>query len=526
MLPADVAATFLVDSLRTRDPAARREFREFIVALTVFPLLSVACVVTAFRLLQALGFSAVEAAAGALGLLFCTSFLLYTQYHQENTLQLMLTLGAYLFLCRWGASDSWRDLLLSALLAGAGLLVRLNMALDVFGLAVLAAGLAFWKSKGDRPLLARHMAGLLLVYVPVLSAFLLLDRAYHFARFGSFTGTYLHLWAEKQRRVIPTLPEGYPFTTPFWTGFLGNLMSPKKSVFLYDPLLFVTAACWFVARRRVSAAAGWALGSAAVMLVAYLAFYGRFCGWAGDWSWGPRYMTTPVWLSCLLALPLLLRARQAVGRRGYALGAAVVGLALAVQVAAVPLPFALEYYQFTQQHPDYRVENPDSAARPAPPASYFVIGMRFKNIAELATGRFDRQQLVEDKWALQSVGATTVGLLASPPGQGPLLAASALSPGTATADPDDYTNVQMLPFLWSRAGGRLARVSMAAWLVFLVLDGSLTAAFLLRLRPGRLRKLGQTFHDPDPAPGDGVRLNAGTARRRSASRGGPAGGPR
>jgi hypothetical protein len=485
MLPADVAATVLTNPLRAAGAAGRRGFRELLVAFLVFPLVGVACVVTAFRLLEAVGFSPTEASAGSLGLLFCTSFLHYTQYHQENTLQLLLTLGAYLSLCRWATSDSRRDLLVSALLAGAGLLVRLTMALDALGLAVLAAGLAFRKSGGDRRLLWGHLCRLLLVFVPVLSAAVLLDRAVHFARFGSFTGTYIQLWAEKQRDLGLALPEGYPFSTPFRTGFLGFLFSAKKSIFLFDPLLVVTPACWFLARRRVGAMTGWVLGSSGVMLVAYLLFYSRFTGWTGDWAWGSRYLTTPVWMLCLPALPLLLRCRPAIGRWAYGAGVVVVGLSLAVQAASVVLPYELEYYQ-------YELE-----ARRGP---HFVIGWRFQNIGELVTGGFDKQGLVEHKAELGSIGACTVGLLASPLGPGPLLAASQLTPGRGRQDPDAYTTLNMYPFRFARFPGRLARLSMATWLLFLVLDGAVTACLVARLlrvsghplptpvAPGRLRE--------------------------------------
>src|SRR5262249_35739959 len=78
----------------------------------------------------------------------CTTFLQYTQIHQENSLQLLLTLGAYFFLCRWANSDSRRDLLASALLAGFCLLVRLTPALAVLRLAVPPARLAFPQRRG------------------------------------------------------------------------------------------------------------------------------------------------------------------------------------------------------------------------------------------------------------------------------------------------------------------------------------------------------------------------------------------
>src|SRR6201997_5161949 len=58
-----------------------------------------------------------------------------------------------------------------------------------------------------------------------------------FYRFGSFTNTYVSLFAQEQRLQDPTLPANFPWSTPFHEGFLGPLFKPEKSIFLFDPLL-------------------------------------------------------------------------------------------------------------------------------------------------------------------------------------------------------------------------------------------------------------------------------------------------
>src|SRR5437660_8947822 len=77
------------------------------------------------------------------------------------------------------------------------------------------------------------------IAAPVYAFFILLDRLYQFYRFGSFTNTYVSLFAKEQRLLDPTLPANFPWSTPFLEGFLGPLVKPEKAIFLFDPLLRV-----------------------------------------------------------------------------------------------------------------------------------------------------------------------------------------------------------------------------------------------------------------------------------------------
>ncbi len=47
------------------------------------------------------------------------------------------------------------------------------------------------------------------VAAPVYAFFLLIDRLYQFYRFGSFTNTYVSLFAKEQRLQDPTLPREF-----------------------------------------------------------------------------------------------------------------------------------------------------------------------------------------------------------------------------------------------------------------------------------------------------------------------------
>jgi len=70
--------------------------------------------------------------------------------------------------------------------------------------------------------------------------FLAVDRIYQFYRFGSFTNTYVSIFAREERQIDPTLPANFPWSTPFHEGVFGALFKPEKSIFLFDPLLVLT----------------------------------------------------------------------------------------------------------------------------------------------------------------------------------------------------------------------------------------------------------------------------------------------
>ena len=62
--------------------------------------------------------------------------------------------------------------------------------------------------------------------------FLLADRWYQYYRFGSWTETYVTVFAREQRMLNPSLPLNYPWELPFHVGFFGALFKPEKSIFL------------------------------------------------------------------------------------------------------------------------------------------------------------------------------------------------------------------------------------------------------------------------------------------------------
>ncbi len=68
-------------------------------------------------------------------------------------------------------------------------------------------------------------------------------------------------------------------------GLWGLFLSPGKSVFLYNPPLFLCLASLAHVRRRPAL-----LWAAVASLVPTLLLYSKLLYWAGDYAWGPRYL--------------------------------------------------------------------------------------------------------------------------------------------------------------------------------------------------------------------------------------------
>lgn len=115
------------------------------------------------------------------------------------------------------------------------------------------------------------------------------------------------------------------------TGLWGLLVSPGKSVLLYNPLLVVAALGWPLLWRRNQAAV-WVIAGATIPVVL---FYARFAFWHGDVAWGPRYLTfvLPV---AMVPLGLWLDERRP-RRLRLAAFSAVAAAALAIQALGVSL---------------------------------------------------------------------------------------------------------------------------------------------------------------------------------------------
>jgi hypothetical protein len=448
MLPADLLGTWIAHWSIFSDYGDDPAVRSIVVSYFTNIVVNILTALIAFRLLGQLRFGMKESAAGVLALMFCTTHLHYTQNMMENNYIMLLTLAGFSFQYEWLRMDSRRALFIGSCALGLNLLTRLTTGLDliaggIFILLALWFGETRFEEAGFEGTRGRGLWRRLIAYskvaAPVYIFFLVVDRAYQFYRFGSFTNTYVSIFAREYRQRDPTLPANFPWSTPFHVGFLGPLFQPEKSIFLFDPLLllaiFLLALLWKRLTPQVRA-----YGAASVLLLlVYIGFYARYTYWSGDFAWGDRYVSTAAEMVTLVAVPLLMRYREPLGRTNWRAGWVLIVVSLMIQLASLAFWLPLEIYQMeTLGHPT------------------FVIALRFKNILAFTLGKMDT-------WSLNNEAMTQ--------------------------DPWDYVHIttwNFLPFLLRRVGATPAWVvnsALAIWLAGTAALGSV----LLRLRSGLQR---------------------------------------
>lgn len=331
MLPGDIIARTLVGGVPGDESKEAQEI--FLVIILTFPFFSAASVVIAFLTLKELGFRLRVAFVGALAFFFGTTFLHYTQIHQENIHVTFLILCAYYQFTLWLKNERWLHLALAGGLLGTLLLLRLTTAADIIG-AGLFALLSLLSRHGvaDEAPNSRLVGRLRQIWPKILTLggtlaaglgiFFLIDRLYQYKRFGSWTNTYLDVFKQQAHSGVfdtafnyqmtpEQLPPNWPTSGKPLEAILGVLFSPEKSVFLYDPLLLVLFAVVVLRGFRLDRPGeihfrrNWLI-SCLVSFVIYLIGYANLEFWGGDWAWGARYHLSPVQLACLLVVPLLL----------------------------------------------------------------------------------------------------------------------------------------------------------------------------------------------------------------------------
>jgi hypothetical protein len=418
MLPADLVGAWIAHWQVFSEYGDDPTIRSIVVSYSTSILVNVLTALVGFRLLRQLRFSVKESVLGVLALMFCTTHLHYTQNMMENNYIMLLTLAGFSFQYEWLKTGSRRALLVGSGALGLNLLTRLTTGLDLIA-AGLFLLLALWfEGVRGRELWQRFLAyGK--VAAPVYAFFLLVDRLYQLYRFGSFTNTYVSVFAREQRLLDPALPANFPWNTPFHEGFLGALFKPEKSIFLFDPLLVLAILLLVVLWKRLSPEVRAYSVSSLLLVLAYISFYARYAYWAGDFAWGDRYVSTSVELAALLAVPLLLRHRENMSAWLWRGGTVLIAASLIVQLASLAFWLPLEIYQMeTLGHPT------------------FVIVLRCKNIVAFALGKMDA-------WGLNNE--------------------------PMTQDPWDYVHIttwNFLPFLLRRVGavpGWVVDMAFAVW---------------------------------------------------------------
>jgi hypothetical protein len=414
MLPAD-----LVGSAANRLPlwssyassGADPAIRSIVASITTNILVNVLTAFAVFHLLALLGFSTRESVAGTLALLCATTHLHYSQNMTENNYILLLTIIGFALQYKWLVTGSRSTLFWGSTALGLNLLTRLTTVLDILAAACFILLARFFtrteasrhpnisnvaKQQTASVTAANPAAHLTLrtymrTALPIYAVFFFLDRLYQFIRFGSWTNTYVDIFAREQRQMDPSLPASFPFNGEWIrsgidSGILGPFLAPAKTVFLFDPMfllaLLLTALLW----KRLTPAMRAFLAAAFILLGGYIFFYARYFWWAGDFAWGDRYISSAVELTTLLAIPLLLRYRTTLGRTVWYAALTITAVSVIIQCASLAFWLPLEIYQM------------DAFGHHT-----FVVFLRFKNIAAFALGRreawgLNTPTMFEDPW--------------------------------------------------------------------------------------------------------------------------------
>jgi hypothetical protein len=277
------------------DPIRRKQVAELTIAFLMQAFLTAYVLLLARRVLLTFGFGNAAAVAGSLALLFATTCLQYVQCAQENELLLVLALAALAGLRAWHREARGRWALLAGMACGFAILVRLTSLLET----AVFAGFAI--AAGTNP--KRFLSW----FAPPVAGALLFDRWYQWHRFGELFSTYIGIFGRLHRP--PGQPLSFPFSYPFWKGFLGTFVSLDKSVLLFDPLLIVVLLLAVRNWRSLDRALRLLLLCLTLLLVAYAAAYARYYDFGGDVAWGHRFVLLPVQLLCLFAAPVLFQHR-------------------------------------------------------------------------------------------------------------------------------------------------------------------------------------------------------------------------
>jgi hypothetical protein len=390
MLPADLAGSAISHLPIWRAYAQSDEdptIRNILVSISTNVLISVLTALAAFRMLGLLGFSTRESVVGTLALLFATTHLHYSQNMTENNYIFLLTITGFALQYKWLTTGDRRALFWGSTVLGLNLLTRITTAMDVLGAVcfVLLAAL-FARRDGyfttressetaDKMPDRRSFRTYLMTSLPIYGVFVVLDRLYQYVRFGSWTNTYVDVFAREQRLMDRSLPANFPFNRGWFqggidSGMIGPFLAPAKSIFLFDPMFLLALLVTILLWKRLTPAVRAFFGAGLALLALYVAFYARYNWWAGDFAWGDRYISSAVELNTLLAIPLLLRYREVLGRRVWALGLAITGASVAIQCASLAFWLPLEIYQM------------DAFGHHT-----WVVFLRFKNIAAFALGK-------------------------------------------------------------------------------------------------------------------------------------------
>lgn len=297
------------------------------LALLAGSFLTAATAYFFYRLTRTLGFPAITAAWGTLGLGIATPLWPYARtLFSEPLAALGLCIALYgAFSYRQAEAQSTK---LTALLSCSCGLAMLILARSAHGLLVAPVlaylGYIGWIRRTPPLLLPFNSRELLALSLPLGGA-VLLTVLYNYIRF--------HTWLTFPQAAIET------FNTPLVTGITGLLISPGKGLLWYMPVvIFVLFGLpdW----RKKGRLPDYILATTLFLFTLFL--YAKWYDWTGGRAWGPRLLVTSIPALLVLCLPVLDRLRQPQGYARWWIGGVLL-LSVLVQ-----LPGALWNFEWVE----------------------------------------------------------------------------------------------------------------------------------------------------------------------------------
>ena len=245
------------------------------VTSAIEPVAAAVAVVLLLHICFCLGYGVRTSVALSFAFGLTTPLWVYSKDFLTEPLTTALLLGSILGLLAFKRSGRRRHLFLSGVCAAMLVLTKYAMVLAVVPIIVFFVGSCLPMKHRSSELSGFSTICRLSAFGAPLVACALIALWYNHARFGSvFESGY----------NAETTREG--FGTPLPVGIYGQLFSSGKSIFLYAPILISAWGGFSLFRRKFGAEA---LLFASIFVVNVL-FYAKFISWAGDGSWGPRYL--------------------------------------------------------------------------------------------------------------------------------------------------------------------------------------------------------------------------------------------
>ncbi|MGK7938881.1 MAG: hypothetical protein AB4062_01715 [Crocosphaera sp.] len=389
MLPGDWLGTQLSKVFPILE---EKEWRELTVSFLIFIPINIAVVVSGYWLLNLFEFPDKVAAISSLLLLLATTVLHHAQVHQQNNQILVLLIVGYAGVLGFIKTKKYPLLFWSGLALGGTILIRITCILHVFTVGCFLLGGLLYQTKNIRKII-KDIGVWFLGLVP----FTLIGRLFDIMRYGSFFASgkrveKLQLATDPMWEGLPQLPPNYPLVNSPHVGIIGPFISPAKSIFLYDPLLFPCLVVGIAYWRRFNPYLQWYLITIGLNFSLHLVAYSRFFFWHGDNAWAARYHVTSIHLLLLPLIAVLIKELPSLSKIKKILVKAIITVAIMVQLASVAMPLNLEIFQEINAFPGSQY-NLRLAKRVINIACYFN-----PSIVSYCIPNYPEKEKLVDKW--------------------------------------------------------------------------------------------------------------------------------